>query len=134
MRKYQSESIIPVVNDTEGNDEDSDDKMDTDALIQRTTRRVPNTLSPRGRAVPSIEPPLIQIAHHTPYRSHLGNGQVSYCRTCRIVRPLRAHHCAVCRCCVEYMDHHCPWVNNCIGRFNYRVSGTKWMKTICTHR
>lgn len=46
----------------------------------------------------------------------------TFCRVCRLFRPVRAHHCSVCNKCVDHMDHHCPWVNNCIGRGNYRVS------------
>jgi len=43
------------------------------------------------------------------------------CNTCKIFRPVRAHHCRVCNRCVERHDHHCPWINNCVGRGNHRA-------------
>ena len=43
-----------------------------------------------------------------------------YCKICKEIKPLRAHHCSVCRKCHLRMDHHCPWVNNCIGLSNFR--------------
>lgn len=42
------------------------------------------------------------------------------CRTCKIEKPARSKHCQVCDVCIEKFDHHCIWLNQCVGRRNYK--------------
>lgn len=44
----------------------------------------------------------------------------SLCPECEVIRTDRSRHCNICNRCVERFDHHCPWVNNCIGKHNYK--------------
>ncbi|KAL4441996.1 hypothetical protein ABPG74_003747 [Tetrahymena malaccensis] len=51
------------------------------------------------------------------------NGQkMNYriCDTCGIYKDKDRKHCRLCDNCVTGFDHHCIWLNNCIGRNNYR--------------
>ena len=43
-----------------------------------------------------------------------------FCKTCKIWRPERSSHWSIWDWCVETFDHHCPFLNNCIGKRNYR--------------
>ena len=48
------------------------------------------------------------------------HNKLSYCNTCKILRPPRSFHCGNCGVCVEAHDHHCPWVGTCVGLRNVR--------------
>lgn len=43
-----------------------------------------------------------------------------YCGLCNVPVFPRSKHCRVCSKCVDIFDHHCMWINNCIGRANYK--------------
>jgi hypothetical protein len=44
----------------------------------------------------------------------------SLCPDCYVIRSPRCRHCNLCNRCIDRFDHHCPWINNCIGKGNFR--------------
>ncbi|DAZ97369.1 TPA: hypothetical protein N0F65_003392 [Lagenidium giganteum] len=121
------------VKEKEGSDEDNkatDDDLESVPLTSINRRGSSANLSKLGQR--DDESPYSGdkvMTVRSPMRRSDPNFRASYCRTCRMNRPLRAHHCSVCAKCIDQMDHHCPWVNNCVGRGNYRyfVSFLIWL-------
>ncbi|RAR13572.1 palmitoyltransferase swf1 [Stemphylium lycopersici] len=67
----------------------------------------------------------INTMNHAEQMRHYPYDRVLYypgtsCRTCKFLKPARSKHCSICKTCVSRMDHHCIWVNNCLGRGNYK--------------
>ncbi|KAJ4344978.1 palmitoyltransferase swf1 [Ascochyta clinopodiicola] len=67
-------------------------------------------ISPRNHAAQMLHYPYDRVLYHP------GNT----CSTCHFLKPARSKHCSICKTCVSRMDHHCIWVNNCLGRGNYK--------------
>ncbi|CAL4921413.1 unnamed protein product [Urochloa decumbens] len=43
-----------------------------------------------------------------------------FCSLCEAEVLKNSKHCRVCDKCVDGFDHHCRWLNNCIGKRNYK--------------
>lgn len=62
----------------------------------------------------------VPLGWQPPLRVSTNQTEISrYCRTCKAMKPPRAHHCRTCKRCILRMDHHCPWIANCVGQRNY---------------
>ncbi|KAH7069895.1 palmitoyltransferase swf1 [Paraphoma chrysanthemicola] len=67
----------------------------------------------------------INTLNHAEQMRHYPYDRILYypgntCTTCKFLKPARSKHCSICKTCVSRMDHHCVWVNNCLGRGNYK--------------
>lgn len=67
-------------------------------------------ITPHNHAAQMRQYPYDRVLYHP------GNT----CATCHFLKPARSKHCSICKTCVARMDHHCIWVNNCLGRGNYK--------------
>lgn len=50
--------------------------------------------------------------------------QLVHCTHCCLYVRQQSKHCHECEKCIDVFDHHCKWLNNCIGRENYRAFAT----------
>lgn len=70
------------------------------------------------------EPGIITTLNHADYMTDYEPDGVYYttseCYTCKLIKPARSKHCSLCDVCVSRFDHHCSWINNCIGKKNYK--------------
>ncbi|CAG9326253.1 unnamed protein product [Blepharisma stoltei] len=48
------------------------------------------------------------------------SGLTKICRICKSYVHDNAKHCGYCDRCVDGFDHHCKWLNNCVGKKNYK--------------
>ncbi|KAM7195617.1 Palmitoyltransferase ERF2 [Rhypophila sp. PSN 637] len=101
--------------------------MDPGILPRRLHKNPPpdENEDPLRLAPPSNDWVLVRLPDAKPPSGHTHTAgcmevPVRYCKTCLIWRPPRAHHCRLCDSCIETVDHHCVWINNCVGRRNYR--------------
>ena len=49
-----------------------------------------------------------------------GRAYAQICTICKTHVQEQSKHCGQCDRCVDGFDHHCKWLNNCVGRRNYR--------------
>ncbi|KAH7307501.1 hypothetical protein KP509_22G062700 [Ceratopteris richardii] len=50
----------------------------------------------------------------------LTRGEMYFCTVCNIETSTSTKHCQICDKCIDGFDHHCQWLNNCIGKRNYK--------------
>jgi hypothetical protein len=54
------------------------------------------------------------------FKQFLARTGRKFCQSCRMFKPVRAHHCRQTGRCVLKMDHYCNWISTCIGYANYK--------------
>lgn len=71
--------------------------------------------------------PLACCKRDDPAKLNVGE-QLLYCSICEAKISKNSKHCRACdkfsqvdSLCVYEFDHHCRWLNNCVGRRNYRT-------------
>ena len=68
----------------------------------------------RGERMP--EERVFRMLTREPFQTDL----IMFCTVCKAHVKPRSKHCGSCNKCSELFDHHCIWLNNCIGKSNYR--------------
>ena len=66
--------------------------------------------------------PLVGVEGKDEFKKTLEDEEKQYyalCAYCGLVKN-NSRHCSKCNKCVDGFDHHCRWLNNCIGRINYK--------------
>ncbi|KAL5230910.1 hypothetical protein ABZP36_029686 [Zizania latifolia] len=53
-------------------------------------------------------------------QQHMSEEGIFFCSLCEVEVLQHSKHCRVCDKCVDGFDHHCRWLNNCIGKRNYK--------------
>mmetsp|Transcript_9606 Transcript_9606/g.28206 ORF Transcript_9606/g.28206 Transcript_9606/m.28206 type:complete len:232 (-) Transcript_9606:65-760(-) len=51
---------------------------------------------------------------------HQHDDDEKFCVICVANTSTTSQHCRYCEKCVEGFDHHCKWLNNCVGKANYK--------------
>lgn len=72
-----------------------------------------------------IKPESLTHGNSRFYNSFYQNNEIIFhndqkCHTCKLLKPARSKHCKKCGKCILFFDHHCVWLNNCIGKGNYK--------------
>lgn len=71
-------------------------------------------------AVCTASDPTDPISLAVEYSKDLECRFQAMCEYCIAFVSVNSKHCRVCHRCVDDFDHHCKWVNNCVGKRNYK--------------